>query len=649
MPVLVPLPLLVDFESRSRADLRKVGGRLYWEHPSTEVLCAVLYDTDSGALDVWRPGMPAPALMGAVAAHNAVGFDQFAAARAWGWPIDTPWIDTSELARRAGLPGALDALATRWLGLEKDKAASTFTKLLSTCRRPSGKGPNAIPPEVWSLLSDADKRRRGVQAALTPDVIARVVSYCVSDVEIMAHGWELLEPWLELEPDVSRVDRAINDRGIGFDVQLAKALLRCDERNAEHACEFAARKLGPEWSAARVRTVASSPAQFCAVTGALNAQAETVAALAHPLARAREALASIARGKLEAGLARVSADGRLRDMHWYMGAHTGRWSARGMQLHNMPRPAKRFEGWGDREICTLADAVLAGKHHADQTEVDLLLRATLVAKPGRTFAVCDFTGVEARALAWCAGDHEALNIIASGTDPYRVAAASIFGVGYDDIPKGDERRQVGKVSELACGYGGGPRALSKMAQNLGVDLRALGVNAQAVVDAWRDQHAPIVWFWREVEDAFREALDGNEGAADRFSFTPSDDGHDVAMFLPSGRPIVYNGVHTADGKYSRPELAFSGRFGEEHTYGGKLVENAIQGLCRDLMADALVRAEAAGLDPVLHVHDEIVAEVPANAGAEGLEYLHAIMTELPAWAEGFPIGAAGHVGRRYRK
>jgi DNA polymerase len=102
------------------------------------------------------------------------------------------------------------------------------------------------------------------------------------------------------------------------------------------------------------------------------------------------------------------------------------------------------------------------------------------------------------------------------------------------------------------------------------------------------------------------------------------------------------------GQY-RPSIAFHGRFGVEHTYGGKLTENAIQALCRDLMADALVRAEDAGLCPVLHVHDEIVCEVPRNAGREGYELLKAIMLDVPEWAEGFPIGAAGHVGRRYRK
>lgn len=630
------MPILLDFESRSRADLKKIGGRNYWEHETSEALCAVGYDTDTGEVDVWTPGEPVPwDLSKPLAAHNAMGFDRFAAHRAWGVPLDAPWIDTAELARRAGLPGALDALGTRWLGLPKDKIASAFTKKLS---RPS-----------------RAKKTLGQLPELTAEVMARVTAYCASDVEIMAHGWELLEPWLALEPDVSRAERAVNDRGIGFDVQLAKRLLECDARNAERALENAgcALQIEPE----ELRAIVRSPEQFTARTGAANAQAETIDALiaagpecdAYFFACARRALASIARGKLEAGLARVSPDGRLRDSHRYCGAHTWRWSGKGMQLQNMPRPAKRFEDWGDAEICRLAELVLAGKHWADQDEIDLLLRATLHAKRGHTFATVDFSGVEARGLAWVAQDGAAIEALTSGQDAYKIAAGAIFGASYDDVTKA--QRQAGKVAELACGYGGGVGALTKMACGIGFDFEAAGVDPQEIVDAWRELHAPVVQFWRELENAFTSAVRGYEADASCFTCTPAEDGSGVAVWLPSGRPIVYNEARFArqPGR-DRPGLAFLGTKNfVEHTYGGKLTENVIQALCRDLMAEALVKAEDAGLDPVLHVHDEVVCEVPANAAAEGLEYLTACMLDLPEWAEGFPIGAAGHIGKRYRK
>jgi DNA polymerase len=364
------MPVLLDFESRSPADLRLIGGRNYWEHPSTEVLCCCWYDTETQDVGVWVPGDPPPVFTATLGAHNAMGFDRFAAARL-GWPAVE--IDTSELARRAGLPGALDALATRWLGTAKDKDASRFVLSLSRPSRAAA--------------------RRGQLPPLTNEVMTRVVNYCLSDVEILAQGWPLLESWQALEPDVQWVDRRINDRGILFDVELAKRLVECDNRLQEQALEAAAKALDMPLS--EVEAIASSPSQFCEFTGASDAQKETVDDLLEhgvgevlEMARARRAIASIAGGKLEAGLVRVSPDGRLRDSLRYFGAHTGRWSGRGMQLQNLPRPGKRFETWQDGDICHLSDKVLAGKW-ADADEINLLLRATFCAKPGHTLIISD--------------------------------------------------------------------------------------------------------------------------------------------------------------------------------------------------------------------------------------------------------------------
>lgn len=656
------MTILLDVESRSRCDLKKYGGRKYWEHPSSEVLCVVGFDTVTNEVDVWQPGQPIPwdLSRGGYAAHNATGFDRFAVHKAFGVPLDAPYIDTSELARRAGLPGALDALGTRWLGLPKDKIASKFTKGLSSVRRPAGKGEGAIPADVWRTYTGDEKRERGVLPTLTPEIIQRVIAYCASDVEIMAAGWSKLESWIELEQDVLRVDRAVNDRGIGFDSELAEALLECDRINCERVLREASRAM--QFPVERVKAMANSPQQFTEYTGAIDSTKETIdeiLANAHTarygtgtvaLAKARRAMASIARGKLEAGLARVSADGRLRDMLRYWGAHTGRWGGKGFQPQNLPRPAKRFEDWEDEQICRLADAVRSGRHIADPEEIDLLVRATLVAKPGHVFVMSDFSGVESRGLAWCAGDWDAIDVVMSGRCPYRTAAATIFGVTYDDIPKTDNRRQAGKISELACGYQGGVGALENMARGMGVDFAAVGVDPQDVVNGWRALHKPIVRFWRELEQAFMHTVRTGEDTEVGCFQIVHDGAENVAIFLPSGRPIVYNQARITRGQNGRPALAFLGtKSGVEYTYGGKLTENVIQALCRDLMADALVKAEDAGLDPVLHVHDEIAAEVPASAEKEGAEYLHEIMTDLPEWASGFPIGAAGGAGKRYRK
>lgn len=670
------MPVLLDVESVSRADLKRVGGRRYWEHPSSRMLCATLYDTDSGELELWLPGDAAPELAKRpeLAAHNGRNFDRFATLREWGTDIE---IDTSELARKSGMRGALDALSGA-----KDKVASRYTKSLSKCDDIA----DACPPfEVPAELDAADaayyakrferdwqrdkhganwysaKHRRNWKRLPRSERHAQVQSvvaaYNCSDVEIMAHAWSTLEPWLDVDAETSRVERIINDRGIRFDSQLAQRLLACDARLTEQALAAIARSLGI--TAERTREIAGSPAQFCDFTGLCDATKATVAQTiatastagaleqrAVLMCRARQARASIVRGKLQAGLARVQSDGIMRDLHRYYAAHTGRWGGVGMQWQNFPRPAKQFEDWGDEQVCALADAALAGRH-LDAAEIVLCLRACAIPRPGNVFAVCDFSGVEARGTAWCADDWGALDVFASGRDPYRVAAAAIFGVSYDAVSK--EQRQAGKVSELACGYGGGAGALEGMAAGMGIDLAASGVDAQAIVDAWRELHAPIVRFWYAVERAFAAACRGDAATVDCFSFVPASDGSAVAAILPSGRPIVYPAAQAGRDHKGRLQLSYQGPLFREHTYGGALTENLIQALCRDLLADAMVRCERDGLPIVLHVHDEIVAEVPASAEREGYEYLHEVMTTLPEWAAGFPIAASGHTGKRYRK
>lgn len=372
-------PTFVDFESRSRADLREIGGRLYWEHPSTEVLCAVL--AHEGTRYVWIPALHGPWTpppVDALAAHNLDGFDIFAW-RALGWPEPRRMVDTATLARRAGIGGGLEKVA-RLVGRDvKDKEGSRLTVGLSTCRRPtkktahlsplSGPGPDAaalramldayypassacvvaghkikarpalVPGEVpaveWATFTEAEKARWGVQAVPTVEDLVRVAEYCSLDVDALVLAWPYLAPFVDLENDVEAAHRAVNDRGICFDRELARALLRVDARQAEEAVAavgLTARDL-------------RSPARFRELTGAVDAKFEAVDALAHDprasdrvraIATARLALASIARGKLLAGQARTSADGRMRDAHAYLQAHTGRWAGRGLQVHNIP-------------------------------------------------------------------------------------------------------------------------------------------------------------------------------------------------------------------------------------------------------------------------------------------------------------------------
>lgn len=661
------MTILLDFESQSRADLPVVGGRNYWEHPSSRALCAAWYDTRDASCGVWFPGEAWPHHGRELAAHNMTTFDRYACVH-YGMlapdDIGAGWVDTSVLARRAGLPGKLAELGTRWCGTPKDKDASRYTTSLSSVRRP-----REIDAATWRELDDQQKRERGTLPTVDAAAMARVVPYCLGDVDIMAKAWPRLEQWRGIDEDVLEADRLVNERGVWFDVPLARALLEADARNTDRALAGIAQGLG--WSPEQVRQVANSPKQFCEYTGLLDATAATVddvltnAAFGRfrphviALAQARRALASIARGKLEAGLARVSRDSRLRDSFRYCGAHTWRWSGQGMQLQNMPRPDKQFEKlWEslgidkdceaiDAWLCDLADRIIAGKHEATQAEIDLLLRGTIRAAPGKVLAVCDFSGVEARRLAWAAGDHKYVETFRSGKDVYKVEATNIFGCTYDAV--GSTQRKVGKEAVLALGYGMGGPKYEERVRAAGVDPDDAGIDCREVVTAWRRAHAAIAYgFWPALETAFVEALDGHVTHVGPYTVMPSDDGRDLAIVMPSGRPLVYTDATVRD-RDGRPSLAFTGTHGHEYTYGGKLAENVIQSDCRDMMAECLVRAEQAGLCPVLTAHDEIACEVDERHGAEAYEALHQIMTTLPEWSDGFPEGAAGFYGKRYRK
>lgn len=658
---------LIDFETRSLADI-KLGGRVYWRDPTTDPVCMAWSTADGEHTGVWLPGDPCPIPAGAtVVAWNLMGFDRFGFDRlGWG-PFGL--IDLMQEAYKAGLPGKLDQFSEFVFGTRKDNDGSDVTKSLSL--KPVK---NTIDPDVAAALRAYARECKAAAAwvPVSPIVLDRVVAYCRQDVALMVPAYEELESWFSVDAAYQAAQRATNDRGVPFDVALARRLIEEDARNSALAIEREAAGLGIE--PAELRTIAGSPAQFTAATGAPNAQAQTrrdmIAQGGRPaaFARARESLATIARGKLEAGLRR-EIDGRLYDVTKYFGGHTGRESGQGMQLQNLPRPPKELESLGAAEIEALADRVLAGGHVTDG-EIALLVRSTLCAPEGERLVVCDFAGVENRALAFYAGDYDELKRLEDPKyDAYKTLAAErIYRVPYANVTKA--QRGAGKVGVLACGYQGGPNAIERFAAKEGIDLEVAGVTPQEVVSAWRAAHPAVVKFWYDVERAFAGAVRGRASRVSAFDFVPADDGSAVAIILPSGRPIVYaragsdrvRRTSRAGRSYMADELYYWGRddsqnasriggFKRISTYGGKLTENIIQAVCRELMAEALVRVERAPawLRPIMTVHDEIVCLAPEKKAKEGLALLERTMVQLPEWAEGFPIGADGYVSRRYKK
>jgi DNA polymerase len=286
--------------------------------------------------------------------------------------------------------------------------------------------------------------------------------------------------------------------------------------------------------------------------------------------------------------------------------------------------------------------------------------------------IADYAGIEARGLAWCAGEARQLALFARGGDNYCDLATTIFGRA---ITRGMTReRAVGKQAVLGCGYGMGALRFAAGCTALGVDLAAAGTTAAAVVEGYRDAYPAVagvkvsgggrVWreggLWKDVEAAAREALaKGHTSGAGRCTF--SRDGGALVIGLPSGRRLCYRNARIEDrvppycqaqGLPPTPKPAIvydSARQAGVVTYGARLVENIVQAICRDLLVAAMLACERQGLPVVLHVHDEVVPEVPATEAEEALRRLVTLMSTPPAWAEGFPLEVEGFVAERYLK
>jgi DNA polymerase bacteriophage-type len=300
------------------------------------------------------------------------------------------------------------------------------------------------------------------------------------------------------------------------------------------------------------------------------------------------------------------------------------------------------------------------------------VRPCFRAGPGKVLCVADYASVEARGVAWCAGEATLLEAFARGDDTYCQLASKVFG---RPVTKGMKReRAVGKEAVLGCGYGMGADRFARRCEERGIGLAAAGVTAEDVVEGYRDANPAIAGtrvtrngisrreggLWRDVEAAAREAVErGVIGWAGRCEF--ERDGDALAVRLPSGRRLLYRNARVEPRvpgycdklglpPVEKPTVVFDNAKGKaEVTYGGKLTENVVQAVCRDLLVAALLKCERRGLPVVLHVHDEVVIEVPA-AEAEGeLRRLLEVMSTPPAWAEGFAVEVEGFVAERYSK
>jgi DNA polymerase len=690
-------PVFIDIKTRSALHLRKEGGRRYAEHPTTQILTVAALVDDR--LIAWAPpldaplptqemwpqgcghdrlpiesfagaGLPPP-LAEAIAsgrplcAHNAHGFDGNAHGfdrlvwKAKGLLAPAEWQDALPHARAAGLPGELGALGQWLFGQGKDKQGEALLKRLS---RPNHQG-QFLPFNRQDAV--------------------RALRYCIADVLLLAQVHAVV--YGLAEPDVLRADRGINERGVHFDDELARALIELEAHLAREVGAKIEERTGGAVRAAdlrregrlqkwlRPRGVALPDLKRETVQRRLQGSSP-LDPLAREVLQARLAVNRVSTSKLEAALRAQCPDGRLRDLLTYHEAATGRWAGKGMQPHNLPRPHPDLEdltallgavGDPQRFRAALPPTVTAADGIA------ALIRPTLRAGSGKRLCIADFGSIEARGVAWCAGEQALLARFAAGDDVYVRLAEGIFGRAL--TPQDGRERQIGKQATLACGYSMGARTFGQRCVALGIDLAAANTSAEAVVEGYRDAYPKIAgtkvsengrsWrrggLWKDVEAAARKCvLTGVRQSAGRCTF--SREGTTLLVGLPGGR-LHYRNARVESvapaccrekGLAARPRPAVlfdRPRRRGVQAYGGLLVENIVQAITRDLLAAALVECERLGLPVVLHVHDEIVIEADEATAEEALRRLALVMSTPPAWAVGFPIEVKGFVAERYAK
>lgn len=607
------MQVFVDIETRSRVDLKKLGVYMYAQ--DCEVLMAA-WSVDGGpvSVDIGEDDIRRRLLgFGDVQfiAHNA-GFERVVLGARIDPALQDPerWDCTLALSAEYGYPTALDAVARALGAVPKDTAGKALIRLFTVPRRDGEWNTAETHPEEWLDF----------------------LLYCAQDVETMIDVHRRLGPWpTESERRVWVADQRINDRGMQIDLDLCRvAAVAVRENRVLNKEEFT--QLTDVLNPASTQQVLA-----WAVDVGLdlpNLQAATVQdAIDDPatdpahvrVLELRQDLALAAGGKFSAALDVVSPDSRIRGGFRFFGAHTGRWTGQRVQPQNLPRATIPEP---EAAIFDLKLGLGATPH-----TLKALVRSMFVGP----LTVVDYASIEARVLAWMAGEEWALQAFRDGRDIYLESAKKM------STPGNQLTRFQGKVSVLALGFSGGVNS-----------LRAMGATGddeelQQLVNVWRRANPRICRMWQRTTDVI--AHGGSIGEHIRITRS----GTDMALHLPSGRAVHYHDlrwekyvvvdprtkarIFKEGWRYADPKRG-SARIG---TYGGRIIENAVQAVARDVLAGALVRLEDAGYSVVGHVHDEILTS------GYHLADVTRIMTQVPSWAPGLPLDAEGYEEMRYKK
>ena len=645
--------LLIDIETYSSVDISRSGGFKYVEAPDFAVLLlAYAWDSEPvQVLDLTNPyDIDTAEIMGDIAAallspdivkvaHNSA-FERTCLAKYLRQDLPPEeWEDTMILAAMHGLPMSLDAAGAA-LQLKDQKIKEGKALVSYFCK-----------PCKPTIANGGRTRNLPTHAA---DKWERFIEYCRRDVEVEQAIYYRLRrlPVPDWERRVWALDARINERGVLVDTELAKAAIAVDEAFTDEYSAEMQRLTGLD----NPNSVAQLKDWLEMVGVHVDSLSKaTVAELrktvTDPATRRvlelRQLLGKTSTTKYKAMIAAACADGRVRGLLQYYGAgRTGRWAGRLVQVQNLPQNHLDQIG-GVRELVRKRDMetlVLCFESVADV--LSQLIRTAIVAKPGCTLLVADYSAIEARVIAYLAGEKWQMQAFADGKDLYCETASQMFKVPVVKHGVNGHLRQKGKIATLACGYGGGVGALKAF----GADKMGLTEDEmQDIVRHWRQASPAIPRFWRDVENAAKRAIE-NPGRtfAIPCGVKYRRDADALRCRLPSGRVLSYWGAQiNDDGSICfRGQNPTTRKWEKTETWGGKLVENIVQAVARDCLAVALLRLDEAEYKTVFHVHDEIIAEAPDGSRWEDMAE---IMGRPIDWAPGLLLRGDGYATKFYMK
>lgn len=648
----------LDFETYSDLDIRKVGGHRYARHPSCEVLICAYLLPGMAEPAVWLPRQEAPPKRlvdwvrggGKLGAHNA-SFERVVWRHALtrmhpGLPQvkDSQWVCTAAKAAASGLPRSLDkALTALGLPVSKDLEGSKLIKVFCSPKRPSKKDPRV------RILPEEDPR------------FQRFIEYCQQDVRGEVALDDALPDLNARERRMFILDMAMNDRGLPIDLPLVEKALKVVQ-----VLEVSIAARVSVLTGGLKATQVQKMLDFFTERGIdlENMRAETVRQ-----AVKREDLSDEAKEllelRVEAGKASTKKlismmacadpdDHVVQGGFLYHGAHTGRYAGRLVQPHNFIRGMLK-----DHQ----RDLVFDLLQHADpdlfltlyDKPIDVIsqcMRGFIMAPEGYELAVVDYTAIEARVLAWIAGEDHMLAAYFKGVDVYKLMATKLYKLdSINDVT--DEQRRIAKNLVLGCGYQLGGIKFVDYAANAGVIITE--EFAKTAVKAYRDGHPAIVKSWGMVErlvaGAIRNPGETYEGLKCEFYMRE----HWLCIKLPSGRELRYPCARAIPvERWGKPafEISFrteiKGQFVREKTYGGKLIENIVQAIARDVMMEGMLAAETNGYPVLGTVHDELLAL--RELGTSNIKELEELVcVRHIKWTAGMPLASKGFTCVRYRK